>query len=73
MDLEKENARRLMPTILQEIFQFGIELKVSRVVAGCSRAESYVGEWHAREKKEILENMKQALMGKFSFPQFFLR
>lgn len=42
---EKEDIRSALPAILQEILPFGIELKVSKVLAGCSRAESYVEEW----------------------------
>jgi len=45
---EKEDIRNAMPNILQPIFPKGIELKVSRVVAGCSRAEPYIEEWLER-------------------------
>lgn len=42
---EKEDIKNAMPTIMQEIFPCGIELKVSRIIAGCSRPEPYVEEW----------------------------
>ena len=42
---EKEDIKNAMPTIMQEIFPYGIELKVSRIIAGCSRPEPYVEEW----------------------------
>ena len=50
---EKEDIRRALPTILQEIFPFGIELKVSRIIAGCSTAEPYVEEWLNRVEQAL--------------------
>jgi len=48
-----EDIKNNLPTILNEIFPFGIELKVSRIIAGCSRAEPYIEEW--------LSSVEQAL------------
>lgn len=50
---EKEDIWDVLPTILREPFPFGIELKVSRIIAGCSRAEPYVEGW--------LKSVEQAL------------
>ena len=47
------NIRNALPNVLQENFPFGIELKVSRITAGCSRAEPYVESW--------LRSVEQAL------------
>ena len=50
---KKEDVKDVMPTIIQEKFPYGIELKVSRIIAGCSMAEPNVGEW--------LKSVEQAL------------
>jgi hypothetical protein len=51
---QEEDIRDVLPTILQEKFPFGVELKVSNMVAGCSRPEHYIEEW--------LESVRQAFM-----------
>lgn len=50
---EEEDLRGALPVIVKEIFPFGIELKISKIIAGCSRAEPYVEDW--------LKSVEQAL------------
>jgi hypothetical protein len=42
---DKSNIKDEIPSILEQKYPYGIELKVATVRAGCQRAEPYIEEW----------------------------